>query len=183
MFLLTIQIYGQKKTLEQKNISKVIAKSWDIENAILREVVAQSNLAPFTPHGKIFEVQNETKCVGYLYSGRVFSCRSGGCSSTNTAKSEENSEYFDYIILFDNSLVVSNVRIYNYQATHGQEVCSPAWLKQFVGHEAKKSLEYGDDIDAISGATISAISVIADIEFIAKSIEEILRSPNKLSQQ
>ncbi|MCK4920537.1 MAG: FMN-binding protein [Bacteroidales bacterium] len=54
--------------------------------------------------------------------------------------------------------------MHNYQATHGQEVTSPGWLKQFVGYDGIKSLVVGREIDAISGATISADAITMNLQ-------------------
>ena len=50
-----------------------------------------------------------------------------------------------------------------YRSTHGAAVCSKKWLKQFNGYSGGK-LELGKDIDSVSGATISATSLVKDVE-------------------
>ena len=103
------------------------------------------------------------------------SCRSGICSNPADNNSEFESEYFDYFIIFNSEKVVESVRVYNYQATHGQEVSSPGWLRQFVGYMGKQSLTVGNEIDAISGATISANAITHDIQLRTL---EILKATN-----
>jgi Na+-translocating ferredoxin:NAD+ oxidoreductase RnfG subunit len=70
---------------------------------------------------------------------------------------------------------VQQVRIYNYQATHGQEITSKNWLRQFKNYTGEKELMAGKNIDAISGATISVDAIISDIEFITGALLSICR--------
>ncbi|WP_234408600.1 FMN-binding protein [Marinilabilia salmonicolor] len=75
-----------------------------------------------------------------------------------------NSEYFDYFILFDAEKSVQVVKVFNYQATHGYEITSRGWLKQFAGHDGSESLQVNKNIDAISGATISVQAITEDVQ-------------------
>jgi Na+-translocating ferredoxin:NAD+ oxidoreductase RnfG subunit len=38
------------------------------------------------------------------------------------------------------------------------------WLKQFIGYDGKEKLEYGKNIDSISGATISANAITYNVQ-------------------
>lgn len=123
-------------------------------------------------NGRFFKVGNdldESK-IKYIYIGRVNTCRAGGCSSDKEADSHSTSEYFDYYILYDVNCQVSSVKIYNYQATHGQEIASAGWLKQFTGYDGSYGLTGNKNIDAISGATISVFAISADIEAKTKRL-------------
>jgi Na+-translocating ferredoxin:NAD+ oxidoreductase RnfG subunit len=117
-------------------------------------------------NGKFFELSNFqlNSNVKYLYVGRVKSCRAGGCSINNNATQGYDSEYFDYFILYNKNGAVELVRVYNYQATHGQEVTIKSWLKQFKNYDGSTALTVGKNVDAISGATISVNGLTADIE-------------------
>ena len=77
---------------------------------------------------------------------------------------DDDFEYFDYYIIFDSSIKVEKVRVYNYQATHGHEVGGTGWLKQFIGYEGETKLELGKNIDSISGATISANAITYNVQ-------------------
>nr|MDA3853565.1 FMN-binding protein [Bacteroidales bacterium] len=96
--------------------------------------------------------------IKYIYIGRVNSCRTGTCSVD-----EDLAEYFDYIILFNTDKSVVQVKVFNYQATHGQEITAKSWLKQFIGYQGQKELKVNKDIDSISGATISTYAITEDI--------------------
>ncbi len=115
--------------------------------------------------GKYFKIESEKLIIyKYIYVGRVNSCRIGGCSISNKTNNDGNSEYFDYYILFNESKTVSLVKIFNYNATHGQEVTSRSWLRQFVGYDNSEELQINKNIDSISGATISVYAITQDIE-------------------
>lgn len=114
--------------------------------------------------GEFFTLKAEDQLVNYLYVGRVNSCRATGCSVNMNSVPNESYEYFDYYILFDEDKSVISVRIFNYAATHGQEVTSKGWLKQFVGYNGSKDLVVGKNIDAISNATISVYGITEDIQ-------------------
>lgn len=126
-------------------------------------------------NGKFFECNNNDTIIGHLYIGRVSTCRSGGCDGNigDEVIAGENFEYFDYFILFNLKKEIELVRVFNYQATHGYEITSKHWLRQFQGYAGEQELEYDKDIDAISGATISAISILVDIENTVHKIKEI----------
>ncbi len=125
-------------------------------------------------NGKYFAVSNflENSNVKYVYVGRVKSCRAGGCSIDNSYSGNNLSEYFDYFILYNKSLSVELVRVYNYQATHGQEVTNKSWLKQFKNYDGSTELTVGKNIDAISGATISVNGLAADIEHKTTNLKQ-----------
>lgn len=59
---------------------------------------------------------------------------------------------------------VLQVKVFNYQATHGHEVSAPGWLRQFKGYRGEKTLRPGKEIDSISRATISVNAIKQDIE-------------------
>jgi len=66
------------------------------------------------------------------------------------------------------------VKIYNYQASYGQEVTSSNWLKQFKNYTGKEELIVGRNIDAISGATISVDVAAFDIELRTNMLRKII---------
>lgn len=110
-----------------------------------------------------FFIIGEPEVAGYAYLGRVNSCRAGGCSNGQTV-ADGAAEYFDYFILYDGTGKILQVRVFNYQASHGHGINSRGWLRQFVGYKGDKKLEPGKNVDAVSGATISVKAIAEDIE-------------------
>jgi Na+-translocating ferredoxin:NAD+ oxidoreductase RnfG subunit len=124
-------------------------------------------------YGKFFEVNSTAAKYKYIYTGRVNSCRTDGCSVSGKEPDSGNAEYFDYFILFDEDKSVQVVKVFNYQATHGYEITSRGWLKQFVGHDGSNSLRVNKNIDAISGATISVHAITADVEMKTEILQRL----------
>ena len=125
--------------------------------------------------GKFFSVSelSSFSLIKYVYVGRVNACRAGGCSVGYTTTDGE-SEFFDYFIFFDATATIQLVKIYNYQASYGQEVTSSNWLKQFKNYTGKEELIVGRNIDAISGATISVDVAAFDIELRTNMLRKII---------
>jgi hypothetical protein len=59
---------------------------------------------------------------------------------------------------------IRTIRVYNYEATHGQEITVKGWLNQFLGYDGTANLRVGKEVDAIAGATISVFGLIADVQ-------------------
>ena len=112
----------------------------------------------------VFEVREKDSLLGFVVFKRVNSCRSGGCSVDNDEEAL-SFEFFDYFMITDSKLKVLKVSVHNYQATQGHEIMSQGWLRQFVNYTGKKKLVYGYDIEAISGATVSAKAINNDIYY------------------
>lgn len=123
--------------------------------------------------GVFYKVMDGENITNYAYAGRVECCRAGGCDIDKGTNSSAGMEYFDYFVIFNLQYQVTKISIYNYQATHGQEICGAAWLKQFYGYNGQKSLHVGKEIDAISGATISTHSFTSDIQEVCNRVRLI----------
>lgn len=150
---------------QNKALKKVLQKVGVSDFSIVEELhIADSIKQHYRLQGKYFEINSNVSHYKYIYTGRVNSCRAGGCSISVEIPKDGESEYFDYFILYDKNKTVQLVKVFNYQATHGQEVTSNGWLKQFVGHKPNQPLEVNKNIDAISGATISVYAITFDVE-------------------
>ncbi|WP_010665115.1 FMN-binding protein [Marinilabilia salmonicolor] len=146
---------------QHRTLNRALAKDGVSGFTNLSEVCLPDSIQnTFT--GKFFEISPAGDQYKYVYAGRVNSCRSGGCSAQGEPAG--NSEYFDYFILFDAEKSVQVVKVFNYQATHGYEITSRGWLKQFAGHDGSESLQVNKNIDAISGATISVQAITEDVQ-------------------
>ena len=167
--LMSFMPNNQEINYNPRSLLKDLKKLWEKENIELLEIEIPDSMYNdiLLDKGKIYStVQKETN-LGFIYIGRIYSCRSGGCGidpSVNLGPVDEDFEYFDYYIIFDSMLSVRKIRVYNYQATHGHEVGGNGWLKQFIGYSGENKLEYGKSIDAISGATISANAITYNVQ-------------------
>ncbi len=151
----------QPKVLTNELQKAGVADISDITEIKLPDSVLKSNRI----NGKYFLIEgHEESHFKYIYIGRVNGCRAGGCSLSGNPGMDVESEYFDYYLLFDKNKTVQSIRVFNYQATHGQEITARGWLRQFIGHKENEPLQVDKNIDAISGATISVYAITADVE-------------------
>jgi hypothetical protein len=161
---------------EDKTLRKELQKLSGVENPDWKEIVVPESLLAANPmQGKFLTLLNQNNDLQkYVYAGRVNGCREGGCSSPTGTMNIDTPEFFDYLIVFDSKFAVQQVKVYNYQASHGQEVTNKGWLKQFQGYDGKKSLTVGKGIDAISGATISAYGITVDIQEKTRLLSQLV---------
>jgi len=156
--------FGQQEIdFDHKKINKFIKKTYSIDEFTLAELPDNSL------NGKLFSVNDmgdsRIDRLALVYIGRVNSCRSGGCSIDHTL-ADDSFEYFDYIIAFNTDMQIINMKIYNYQATHGQEITAKSWLRQFRYKPNQDVFHVNKNIDAISGATISVYAITDDVNRI-----------------
>ena len=81
-------------------------------------------------------------------------------------------DYFDYSVIYSKDLRVMGILVTTYRSSHGAEICNKGWLKQFIGYRGEE-IRLGKEIDAISGATFSATSMVKDIKRCSQSMEEL----------
>jgi len=166
LFVTTIAFSKGEINYEHKSIDKTLVKTCKLVNPVLHEVSIPHTLEnASTLQGKFFTIKsdNTDSNLSHLYIGRVNSCRAGGCSRPGATPFGE-SEYFDYMAFYNGAGEVILIKVFNYQASHGYEVTAKGWLKQFIGYSSEQNLEVGDNIDSISGATISVNGITADIK-------------------
>jgi hypothetical protein len=68
-------------------------------------------------------------------------------------------EFIRYALALDADGAVRRIEILEYRETYGGEVRNPRWREQFMGKKAGASLKIDDDIQNISGATLSCVHV------------------------
>ena len=74
------------------------------------------------------------------------------------------------MVLFDTDLILKKSKLLIYREDYGAEIGSKRWLKQFNGLKSEDTIQYGNEIVAISGATISARSFTIAINNLLKSM-------------
>ncbi|MBN1985332.1 MAG: FMN-binding protein [Prolixibacteraceae bacterium] len=154
-----------------KTLTKILKSEG--EHVKIDELPLADSMFAEIQNGKYFEIHNNSEPTAkFIYIGRVNSCRAGGCSIDESSVLG-GFEYFDYFILFDRELTVQQIKVFNYQATKGQEITAKNWLKQFIGYKSGSDLQVGKQIDGISGATVSAHSLTADVVSKTKILEKI----------
>ena len=143
----------------QKKVDKVIKSTFDVETFSMTEKVFSqtivSTLSSEFLNNNFFEIINQDVLLGYAY----------------VSKAPSKTDSFDYLILFDTDLVIMGSKVLAYREDYGGEIGSKRWLKQFNGKTTSDKLVYGDNIAAISGATISVKSMTNAINNVLKSIK------------
>ena len=105
----------------------------------------------------ILSLSRDNQCQGFLLSTRA----------------KGRYDFFDYSVIFSPDLSVLGLIVSAYRSTHGAGICNKRWLEQFNGYSGGE-LRLGKDIDSISGATISAGSMVSDIQRCRNLMTSIL---------
>lgn len=92
-------------------------------------------------------LKQEDLVIGYLLSTRTLG----------------RYDYFDYLLAFAPDLSVKGITITVYRSSHGAAICQKKWLSQFEAYGGEE-ITLGKEIDAVAGATISATSLVKDIQ-------------------
>ena len=79
-----------------------------------------------------------------------------------------------FLVIFNLDGSIHSSTIVKYREPHGGEVSGENWLSQFKGKNKSFSFDVGEDVQAISGATISVNSVTRGIKKLTILFSEIL---------
>ena len=164
--LLLLMFIGLPKNI-QKKVDKEIKEVYSIESFNFTNVTISSEISKLVPskfgENNLFKIASNKTIIGYAYLSQA---------PSKTAK-------FDYLVLLDKDLIVLKSKILIYREEYGGEIGSTRWLKQFIGKKGGDELNYGDNIVAISGATISVRSMTNAMNDLLESLK-ILHEKNIL---
>ncbi|MCK6373931.1 MAG: FMN-binding protein [Zoogloea sp.] len=73
-------------------------------------------------------------------------------------------EWITYAMAIGADGTLRSVEILEYRETHGFEVRTPGWRKQFAGRRADTPFHFGEDIKNITGATLSCAHLTAGVQ-------------------
>ena len=65
-------------------------------------------------------------------------------------------EFITYAVALDGKGAVKSIEILDYRETYGSQVRDPRWRAQFTGKRAGQPLRLGNEVQNISGATLSS---------------------------
>ena len=143
----------------QKRVDKEVKSYYNIEDYKLIDLNIDSTIANDLPskfgENNLFKIEEKGSLLGYAYIGNA-------PSKTAT---------FDYLVLFDTNWIIVKSKVLIYREEYGGEIGSKRWLQQFDGKKPTDELAYGDNIMAISGATISVRSMTNAVNDLLKSIK------------
>lgn len=158
--------FGLPKNILKK-VNAAIESTFKVDDFSLHLIDIPSEIITTLP--STFQTENLYKIItnesilGYAY----------------IAKAPSKTDEFDYLVLFDKDLVIMKSKVLIYREDYGGEIGSKRWLKQFIGKTSKDELKYGDNIAAISGATISVKAMTSAINTLLSAIK-ILHKNNIL---
>lgn len=167
LFIVFIMMsFGLPKNI-QKKVDKEIKDVFSIENFSFTNVTLTSNITKDLPskfgENNLFKIEENNILLGYAY----------------VSKAPSKTDEFDFLVLLDKDLIVLKTKVLVYREDYGGEIGSKRWLKQFIGKTENDDLRYGDNIVAISGATISVRSMTNAMNNFLQSLK-ILHSKNIL---
>jgi len=90
-------------------------------------------------------------------------CLIGGCSIDN--ENQSRYEKFYILSIYNEKKELIRLHILEYPGEHGYEITTKWWLKQFLGSSDTK-FKYRQNIDALSGATVSSQTVVNEVNQI-----------------
>jgi len=141
-----------------KRVFKELSKVFETEQFVLQPIKVEPELNAQLPQKisgeNLYQISIQKHTVGYVFFDQAMS---------KTAQ-------FDYLVIFNKDLTVRQTKILVYREEYGGEIGSRRWLSQFDGKSGDETLEYQKNIDAISGATISARSMTIAMNNLLKSI-------------
>jgi hypothetical protein len=138
-----------------KKMRKAVAQNFPENQIQLTDVSGDVNFE----YGQLFQVLSQKELLlGYAFLGNA-------PSKTDT---------FDYLVVFDTTFIIKNIKVLVYREDYGGEIGSKRWLRQFTGKDLNAHFDYGQNIAAISGATISVRSMTRAINSL---LSDILKSP------
>lgn len=99
------------------------------------------------PEDCLYTIQVAGETKGYLFSTRAMG----------------RYDAFDYSVIYSQDLAVLEVIVTVYRSTHGAAISQKRWLAQFAGYNGGE-LTLGSDIDGVTGGTLSATSIVKDMQ-------------------
>lgn len=145
-----------------KKMARQLSKIFD-KSIISKEIPVADE---FALNHQLFELYRGDSLEGYSLISRGLGCKVGGCDKPNDET--ESFEQFFYFTTFDKGKNITRVRVLEYVSDHGYQIANKSWLKQF---EQDRPFTVGENIDGISGATISVNSITRGINQQIEIIE------------
>ena len=156
--LLGLVSFTLPKNIEKK-VSKEIKKTFEVEGFALEAIQVTNEINKQLQHkigvDNLFKIIVDSELLGYAY----------------VSKAPSKTDEFDYLVLLDTDLIVKKTSVLIYREDYGGEIGSKRWLKQFTGKTTSDVLVYEKDVVAISGATISAMSMTNAVNIFLQDLK------------
>lgn len=158
LLLITFVLFGFGLSAKlQKKVDKVIKSTFEVEEFSFdaKIIPSEIDLPSKFEADNFFEIESSDTLLGYAY----------------ISKAPSKTAEYDYLVLLDPNLVVVKANVLIYREEYGGEISSKRWLRQFIGKTKGDEFRYGDNIDAIAGATISVRSMTNAMNDLMKSLK------------
>ncbi|NOZ46309.1 MAG: FMN-binding protein [Chlorobi bacterium] len=173
------------KLVNSKKIDRIIYRLWNLKNSEKEEIniplTIYENYSTQNFAMNIYKLKHNSNVNGYLIISSASGCRNGGCKApdelSHSGKNKQDfllSDNFSFALFFNTNFEIINVTILDYESEYGYEICSKNWLKQFVQIK-NENYTYGNNIQAISGATVSAKSITNAISELKEMMKKLKR--------
>jgi hypothetical protein len=149
------QLFGTGEDAGSKKLLKLLSKELDAGRSELSLQKVENHCFDANVVEDVSAVYQDGKEIGFVIS----------------AIGKGRHDRFNYLIFFNEDREVELVRVVSYYSDHGGEITSKRWLAQFVGYGGG-DLDYGDEVQAISGATLSAGSIANGIHDITIHLQD-----------
>ncbi|MDB6171109.1 MAG: uncharacterized protein JWL59_420 [Chthoniobacteraceae bacterium] len=84
-------------------------------------------------------------------------------------------EFITYAVGLTANGAVTQIEVMEYRESYGSEVRNPKWRAQFTGKTAKATLKLDQDIENISGATLSSRHITEGVRRVLATYEAALK--------
>lgn len=138
-----------------KKIDKTIQSLW--ENEIIKKEKIDISSDRSLGNDNLYKLVSNNNLKGYFV----------------LSKAKSRVDFFDYMIIYKPDLSILLINVLIYREDYGGEIASKRWLNQFIGKSDFNEMNFGTDIQGISGATISARSLTKDVQEVTNNIQAL----------
>lgn len=142
---------------QERRLDKLIEKVWDKD-------ADEVDWGEVSPNGQKYEndllicLRYEGETLGYLAGRKI---------------ADNYLNYFP-VFAFDHNGEVLRAYLLEMNTIKGSEINTRFWLRQFQGYHGE-TIRYGKDIDAISGATLSGMSMTKEVKYYSDLINSLIK--------
>lgn len=123
-----------------------------------RQASREARVPSVFPRFKVWQVEIDGEFVGFFF--------------TDDAIGKQ--DRFDFAVATDVNNRIIGTRVLRYRESHGYEIMQGWWLAQFVGLGPEAPIARGQEIDGISGATLS-------VDHMAESVRRLVKLAQRLN--
>lgn len=148
---------GNLEKKVRRELDKVLGEiSYSLNPVSVPESLKAALPVPITD-ANFFRVNQEGQTAGFVYLGQA---------PSKTAE-------FDFMVLLDAGGRIVHSAVLVYREEYGGEIGSRRWLRQFEGLGGHDRVSVGQNVDGISGATISVQSMTRAMDSFLQSLGQL----------